>query len=215
MIVQNLPGRSLQLPRQIGCGFEPWQTRMLVCLSLGAIAIWQISQPQSFEQMRSPIAPSQVSRNRLEPKVPPPRIRTAQVYWLNGKDNKIALVGTVLKLPNAGSSNAAIRVALETLLLGIAAKDTVTSIPQGTRLLGLAVTPAEISIDLSHEFLSDRSTVTLATRIAQVVYTATEGNPTAKVRLAIAGKSIETIDGMGLTMQQPLTRAYFEQHFAL
>jgi spore germination protein GerM len=52
-------------------------------------------------------------------------------------------------------------------------------------------------------------------RVAQILYTATSLQPTAKVWIDVEGKPLETLGGEGLELKQPLTRQGFEQNFTL
>jgi spore germination protein GerM len=104
------------------------------------------------------------------------------------------------------------RGAMETLLTGPTAEDQAdgltSSIPAGTRLLGLRITPAGVAeVDLSGEFASGGGSLSMLTRIAQVVYTLTSFPTVRSVRFLIDGERVEAIGGEGVTVDHPLTRA--------
>ena len=104
------------------------------------------------------------------------------------------------------------RGAMEALLAGPTAADQAdgltSSIPAGTRLLGLRVTPAGVAeVDLSGEFASGGGSLSMLTRVAQVVYTLTSFPTVRSVRFLIDGRRVEAIGGEGVIVDHPLTRA--------
>ena len=103
------------------------------------------------------------------------------------------------------------RGAMEALLAGPTAADQAggltSSIPAGTRLLGLRVTPAGVAeVDLSGEFASGGGSLSMLTRVAQVVYTLTSFPTVRSVRFLIDGERVEAIGGEGVIVDHPLTR---------
>ncbi len=104
------------------------------------------------------------------------------------------------------------RGAMEALLAGPTAADQAdgltSSIPVGTRLLGLRITPAGVAeVDLSGEFASGGGSLSMLTRVAQVVYTLTSFPTVRSVRFLIDGERVEAIGGEGVIVDHPLTRA--------
>ncbi len=106
------------------------------------------------------------------------------------------------------------RAAMTELLQGPGEDETAgglsTSIPAGTSLLGLRIADGVAEVDLSGEFASGGGSLSMLTRVAQVVYTLT-GFPTAEsVRFLIDGERVESIGGEGVIVDPPLTRADVE-----
>ena len=103
------------------------------------------------------------------------------------------------------------RAAMTALLAGPTAEETAagssTSIPEGTRLLGLRITGRVAEVDLSGEFASGGGSLSMLTRVAQVVYTLTGFPTVGSVRFLIDGEKVDSIGGEGVIVDHPLTRA--------
>lgn len=143
--------------------------------------------------------------------------RRPQSYWLAISGADVSLMAQPLTLAADTEPETAVKIALETLLAGSKlSRDLATSIPEGTRLLNLKITPGGIYIDLSSEFSQGGGSSSMTTRIAQILYTATCLDPTAGIFLSIEGQLVnEThpLGGEGLLLSQPLTRAQFTKDF--
>lgn len=140
-----------------------------------------------------------------------------QSYWLAISGADVGLTAQSLTLEADTEPEAAVKIALETLLAGPKRdRDVVTSIPEGTRLLNLKMTSSGIYVDLSSEFSQGGGTSSMITRVAQVLYTATCLEPTAGIFLSVEGQPISgthPLGGEGLVISQPLTRAQFVKDF--
>lgn len=173
-------------------------------------------QPES-SSAGQPVSPD-VSTDHTQPApkvATAPRERTLQVYWLKSAGNQVALVPATVKLSATTPSEATVKTALEQLLAGPADASVSTTIPEGTRLLNLAVKADGIHVDLSEEFTTGGGSTSMAGRVGQVLYTATSLNPQAPVWLSVAGQPLETLGGEGLLLEQPLTRKVFDRDFSL
>jgi spore germination protein GerM len=116
--------------------------------------------------------------------------------------------------PRTVAPPAVARAAMTELLGGPtddeAAAGASTSIPAGTSLLGLRITDGVAEVDLSGAFASGGGSLSMLSRVAQVVYTLT-GFPTVdSVRFLIDGERVESIGGEGVIVDRPLTRADVE-----
>jgi spore germination protein GerM len=121
------------------------------------------------------------------------------------RDERVAAVTRAVTPP------AVARAAMTELLRGPdadeAASGASTSIPAGTSLLGLRIAGGVAEVDLSGEFTSGGGSLSMLTRVAQVVYTLT-GFPTVdSVRFLIDGEKVDSIGGEGVIVDRPLTRA--------
>jgi hypothetical protein len=105
--------------------------------------------------------------------------------------------------------------ALVSLLVG-ATEEEVTmglssTIPAGTRLLGVEVTEGVAVVDLSREFESGGGTLSMMGRVAQIVYTATRFGDVHSVRFLVEGTPVDTLGGEGLVIDQPQTRSIWSE----
>lgn len=82
-----------------------------------------------------------------------------------------------------------------------------TAVPDGTRLLGLAVKDGIATVDLSGEFASGGGTYSMSARLAQVVYTLTQFPTVDKVRFELDGKPVSTFSSEGIVLDGPVGRA--------
>jgi hypothetical protein len=127
------------------------------------------------------------------------------------------------KIPrsNPETSNTLVNKSLKTLLAssGRAEKKgtfgkEVSTIPATTKLISTSVKSDGIHIDLSKEFMEGGGSTSMQGRLAQILYTATERNPKARVWITIEGKKLETLGGEGIEVKQPLTRKSFQEDFS-
>lgn len=109
------------------------------------------------------------------------------------------------------SPPAVARAAMTELLRGPAADEAAagasTSIPAGTRLLGLRIADRVAEVDLSGEFASGGGSSSMLSRVAQVVYTLTGFPTVGSVRFLIDGERVDSIGGEGVIVDPPLSRA--------
>lgn len=141
----------------------------------------------------------------------------AKTFWLDANAQTVKLVpspvGSAPK--NAAESEAALNKAFQELLAGPKTGAQVSSIPQGTRLLGLKLLSDGVSVNLSEDFTKGGGTMSMTGRLAQAIYTATSLNPQGKVWIEVEGKRLEVLGGEGLVLDQPMTRQKFERDFGL
>ncbi|MEH1847702.1 MAG: GerMN domain-containing protein [Nostoc sp.] len=163
--------------------------------------------------------PSNPSARIAQPPQPstrqPGNEKTPNVYWLKPKEKNVALVPQPVKVASV-QPNQALEAAFQNLLAGPPKEGTnSTTIPKGTKLLGLKAENDEVHVNLSKDFTSGGGSTSMMGRVGQVVYTATTLNPKAKVYIDVNGKPLDVLGGEGLELQQPLTRESFQQNYPL
>lgn len=140
--------------------------------------------------------------------------QTANIYWLRSKENRFDLVPQPLKIA-ATQPDQVLETAFKTLLAGPPQGTDSTTIPQGTKLLGLKAENNDVHVNLSENFTTGGGSSSMIGRIGQVVYTATSLNPRAKVYIEVNGKPLEVLGGEGVELEQPLTRESFQKNYPL
>ena len=87
-----------------------------------------------------------------------------------------------------------------------------TTIPTGTRLLGLSITNGIATVNLSAEFASGGGSASMFGRLAQVVYTLTQFSTVQSVVFELDGKPVTAFSGEGILLDHPVGRAdYHDQ----
>ena len=87
-----------------------------------------------------------------------------------------------------------------------------TSIPEGTRLLGLSIANGVATVDLSREFESGGGSASIFGRLAQVTYTLTQFSTVNSVLFQLDGTPVTTFSGEGVILDHPVGRAdYYDQ----
>lgn len=84
-----------------------------------------------------------------------------------------------------------------------------TSIPAGTKLLGLRVAGGTATVDVSREYGSGGGSLSMMSRIAQVVFTLTREPDVKRVAFEMNGTPIEALGGEGI-ISKPQTRTDWE-----
>ncbi|MBW4674814.1 MAG: GerMN domain-containing protein [Desmonostoc geniculatum HA4340-LM1] len=172
-------------------------------------------------QSNNPPTPTKPSQGIDQPVQPstrqPANEQTANVYWLRPNDKNIALVPQPVRVARATAvrPNQVLETALQSLLAGPTEGTDSTTIPKGTKLLGLKADNDEVRVNLSEEFTSGGGSASMIGRVGQVVYTATTLNPKAKVYIDVNGKPLDVLGGEGVELQQPLTRESFDKNYPL
>jgi germination protein M len=86
-----------------------------------------------------------------------------------------------------------------------------TCIPAGTTFLGLEIKDAIATVNLSKEFASGGGSLSMATRLAQVVYTLTQFVTVGKVDFQLDGEPVSVFGGEGIILDHPVGRADYEE----
>lgn len=129
------------------------------------------------------------------------------VYFMRGEG-----VATVLReLPETeGVARAAMEALLEGPSSGEAETGLTTSIPDGTELLDIAIEDDVAIVDLSGDFESGGGSLSMRSRLAQVVYTLTQFPTVDAVQFRLDGVDTDTFGGEGVTLDGPAERDDFE-----
>ncbi|MDF5710068.1 MAG: GerMN domain-containing protein [Nostoc sp. S4] len=184
-------------------------------VAVGGGVAWLTSQSNNTP---TPSKPSQGIDQPVQPSTrQPANEQTANVYWLRPKDKNIALVPQPVRVARVAAvrPNQALEAAFQSLLAGPTEGTDSTTIPKGTKLLGLKADNDEVRVNLSEEFTSGGGSASMIGRVGQVVYTATTLNPKAKVYIDINSKPLDVLGGEGVELEQPLTRESFDKNYPL
>ena len=129
---------------------------------------------------------------------------TVLVYFLRGEK-----LGTAER--TVPRTVAVARAAMEALCSGPNAAEKAaglgTTVPKGTRLLGISLDGTVATVDLSGEFASGGGSLSMTARIAQVVYTLTQFKTITAVRFMLDGERVAAIGGEGVIVEAPQRRA--------
>jgi germination protein M len=85
-----------------------------------------------------------------------------------------------------------------------------TTVPTGTRLLGINVANGVATVDLSGIFESGGGSLSMTARLAQVTFTLTQFPAINAVTFQLDGKPVTVFGGEGIILDHPATRAGFE-----
>lgn len=178
-----------------------------------ASAPTQPTQPSPSTSVTS--QPTQPLASRPNKPVQSVQGETVKVYWVNSVNNKVEVVPTSVTLKSTDKPGELLEGAFNSLLAGPADPAFATTIPQGTKLRKVTPKPDGVHVDLSKEFTDGGGSTSMTGRVAQVIYTASSLDPSAKVWISVEGKPLEVLGGEGLMLDQPITRETFEQNFNL
>ncbi|MBH8575026.1 GerMN domain-containing protein [Nostocaceae cyanobacterium CENA369] len=140
--------------------------------------------------------------------------KTTNIYLLRPKEKTVELVPKPVQIA-ATQPDQVLEKAFQSLLEGPSQGTDSTTIPKGTKLLGLKVNNDEVHVNLSEDFTKGGGSTSMVGRVGQVVYTATTLNPNAKVYIDVNGKQLDVLGGEGVELEQPLTRESFKQNYPL
>ncbi|MFH7029052.1 MAG: GerMN domain-containing protein [Heteroscytonema crispum UTEX LB 1556] len=196
---------------RISSGVIATVSAAVVAVSAGvAWLTWNSSNPPAPQ-------PIQGTGQKVKPsdtKPPATQEQSTNVYWLKDTGKSFELVPQPVQIA-AGQPNQVLEAAFQDLLKGPTEGTGSTTIPQGTKLLGLKVGNDGVHVNLSEEFTSGGGSASMTGRVGQVVYTASALNPNANVFIEVNGKKLEVLGGEGLEVDQPLTREKFQKDYQL
>ncbi len=84
--------------------------------------------------------------------------------------------------------------------------DLATSVPEDTLVLGVAIDDGLATVDLSREFESGGGSLSMMSRLAQVVYTVTQFPTVDEVEFLLDGQPVTAFSGEGIMLEQPVSR---------
>jgi germination protein M len=132
---------------------------------------------------------------------------TVNVYF--ARDERMAAAARVIT-KTQGVGAAAVRVLLEGPTAREKTAGMSSSIPKGTALLGLNIKNGIATVDLSKEYASGGGSLSMMTRLAQMVFTLTQFPTVKGVSFKLDGKPIDVLGGEGIIIDHPMTRADYE-----
>jgi germination protein M len=146
----------------------------------------------------------------------PVEMTQVNVYWGSNVLNPSA--GSPERI-GAGTRDVAadvpVRNSLEAMFDGLnAVEQTIgmtTSIPPGTKVLGIAIDGATATVDLSAEFVSSSGSLDETMRLAQVVFTVTQFDGIDRVKFHIDGVVQDPILSHGFVVGDGFTRDSFAE----
>ena len=101
--------------------------------------------------------------------------------------------------------------AMKALLAGPTAAETsaglTSTVPAGTKLLGLTISGTTAQVDLSEAFASGGGSLSMTARVAEVVYTLTRFPTVRSVEFLIEGKPVEALGGEGVPLGEAQRRS--------
>lgn len=183
----------------------------VVVLVGGGTAVWTLNSVDS--QRGNPAQPGDTTSNPDNPPVIPQE-NTVQAYVLEDTGTSFNLVA--IAAPSSSTEPAdQLKDSLSYILSTDQFDTGFSTIPPGTELLDLTVESDGVHVDLSEEFTQGGGSASMTGRLGQVVYTASSLDPAAPVWISVDGEPLEVLGGEGIMVDQPMTRATFDQNFPL
>src|SRR6185369_17177049 len=156
-------------------------------------------------------APGSPEPTGLSPSGPPSAGTIVRAYFFLGSFTTTSgLVPVLREVPETTAVGAA---AMAALLAGpngaelSASPAMYTTVPDGSRFLGLRIENGIATVNLSREFESGGGSASVLGRLAQVVYTLTQFPTVQGVQFELDGTPITVFSGEGVVLDKPLTRA--------
>ena len=186
--------------------------------ALGTPATPQSTAVPSVAQASGDVTPAPTATGQASPaETPGPSIAGStivRVYLIAAASGTTADPVIVPVLRGVPRTLAVASAAMSSLLAGPDPKldagiSLATTIPTGTRLLGIALADGVATVDLSAEYASGGGSASMFARLAQVVYTLTQFPTVASVRFELDGVPVTTFSGEGIVLDHPVGRADF------
>ncbi len=132
---------------------------------------------------------------------------TVNVYY--SRDEKMCAVSRVLpKTVEVGA--AAMKALLEGPTSDERTAGLTSTIPDGTTFLGLTIANGIATVDLSKEYASGGGSLSMAMRLAEVVFTLTQFDTVKGVNFQLDGEPVEVFGGEGIVLDHPVNRSDYE-----
>jgi germination protein M len=105
------------------------------------------------------------------------------------------------------------KAAVEALIAGPSAAERaagiLTSLPEGTELLGLSIAAGIATVNLSRTFEAGGGSLSMFNRLAQLTYTLTQFPTVRGVNLEMDGRPVRVFSGEGIILDRPMTRGSY------
>ena len=153
-------------------------------------------------------SPSGSPQVTVEPHIPMTTVRA--YFFLGSFTDNAGLAPVVRAIPSTKAVGAE---AIKALIAGpnddeLGARPAMyTTIPEGTRFLGLTIDGGVATVNLSKEFQSGGGSASVLGRLAQVVYTLTQFASVDSVQFQIDGQPVPVFGGEGVVLDEPVGRA--------
>lgn len=125
--------------------------------------------------------------------------------WFTRSDGLVAVRRTHQPTPRVATA------AIDALLAGPSAAERasgiVSTVPSGTRLLGITIRNGVATVDLTSEYQSGGGSLSMQTRLGQVVYTLTQFPTVQKVRFRLDGTPVNVFSSEGIVLDHPVGRS--------
>ncbi|MBH8562661.1 GerMN domain-containing protein [Nostoc sp. CENA67] len=202
--------------KRISSGVIAAVSAAVVAVSGGvAWMTWNNSNTPATSNPSEKLTNPQTNPKQAQPSTTQPgKEQTANIYWLKPTEKSVDLVPHPVQIA-ATQPNQVLEKAFQSLLEGPSEGTDSTTIPKGTKLLGLKVENKEVHVNLSDDFTKGGGSTSMIARVGQVVYTATTLDPNAKVYIDVNGKPLDVLGGEGVELEQPLTRESFKENYQL
>ncbi|WP_414620460.1 GerMN domain-containing protein [Calothrix sp. CCY 0018] len=141
-----------------------------------------------------------------------------KAYLLQVEGEKVSLFPQPVAIQKGASKEAALHQTLNYLFEHNQNNQFSSTIPQGTKLLGLRIDETGIHVNLSDEFRHGGGSTSMIYRLAQVLYTASSLDAEANIYLSVEGELLDEknpLGGEGIIFAEPLTRQTFVEDFSI
>jgi germination protein M len=176
---------------------------VVAALAFGVAGCGDEGDGGTVEPTPGPIAPPSPSPTEE----PSGETVTVLVYFLSGE--KLATAERTLP-----ATLAVARAAMDALCGGPndyeRAAGLTSSVPEGTTVLGITIMDGTATVDLSSEYASGGGSLSMTSRVAQVVYTLTQFKTVRAVQFRLDGEPLEALGGEGVIVGTPQRRADWE-----
>ncbi|MCL5736320.1 MAG: GerMN domain-containing protein [Actinobacteria bacterium] len=132
---------------------------------------------------------------------------TLNVYYSRGE--KICAAARVVPATKEVGA-AAMKALLEGPTVEEKGAGTVSNIPEGTTFLDLTIENGIATVDLSKEYESGGGSLSMAMRLAEVVFTLTQFDTVKGVNFKLDGQPVEVFSGEGIILDHPVNRSDYE-----